>query len=67
MIKNKLLDIRLKLRYKKQKDFADFLGIAQAQYSKYENNKDQPSIQIFYKISKKLNIPIDDLIEDEEE
>ena len=67
MIKNRLLDIRLNLRYRKQKDFAEFLGISQAQYSKYENNKEQPSIQVFYKISQKLNISIDDLIENEEE
>ena len=66
MIKNRLLDIRLSLKYKKQKDFADFLGIAQAQYSKYENNKDQPSIQVFYRIAKKLNMSIDELIQEEE-
>lgn len=65
-MKNRLLEIRLRLGYKKQKDFAEFLGISRPQYNKYENNREQPSIDIFYKISEKLNIKIDDLIYYEE-
>lgn len=65
-MKNRLLEIRLKMGYKKQKDFAEHLGIPQPQYSKYENNKEQPSIDIFYKVSQKLNIPINDLIYEEQ-
>lgn len=65
MIKNRLLSIRLKLEYKKQKDFAEFLEISRPQYSKYENNKEQPSIEVFYRISKKLKIKIDDMVYEE--
>jgi transcriptional regulator with XRE-family HTH domain len=65
-VKNRFLEIRLKLGYKKQKDFADLIKVSQPQYSKYENNKEQPSIDIFYRASKILNIPIDELIYDEE-
>lgn len=65
MVKNKLLEIRLKLGYKKQKDFAEYLGISRPQYNKYENNKEQPSIDVLYRISKKLNIKIDELIYDD--
>lgn len=52
--------------YKKQKDFADLLKIAQPQYSKYENNKEQPSIEILYRTSQILNILIDELVYDDE-
>ncbi len=31
-IKNKLLDIRLSMGYKTQKEFAEFLGIRRVQY-----------------------------------
>lgn len=65
MVKNKLLDLRLKLGYKKQQDFAAFLGITKAQYNKYENNKEQPSIKVLYAICKKVNIKMDDLIYEE--
>lgn len=53
--------------YKKQKDFAELLELNRSQYNKYENNKEQPSIDILYKISQKLGIKIDDLIEYVEE
>ena len=65
-IRNKLLQIRLQIGYKKQKDFAEFLGISRPQYNKYENNKEQPSIDVFYKIANKLGMKVDDLIYYEE-
>ncbi|KZL88789.1 hypothetical protein [Clostridium magnum] len=40
-IKNRLLEIRLKLGYKNVKDFADFLGLGKSNYSLIENNKKQ--------------------------
>lgn len=61
-MKNRLLEIRLKLGYKKQKDFAEFLELSRPQYNKYENNVEQPSIEVLHKISKKLNMKMDDLI-----
>lgn len=65
-ITNKLLKIRLQKGYKIQKEFAEYLELNRSQYNKYENNKEQPSIEVFYKIAKKLNLKIDDLIEDQE-
>lgn len=57
-VKNRLLEIRLKLGYKKQKDFAEFLELKQAQYNKFENNKDQPTLDGAFKICEKLNMNI---------
>ncbi len=62
MVKNRLLEIRLKLGYKKQKDFAEFLGIRRVQYNKYENNKGQPTLETLYRISLKLGIKMEDII-----
>lgn len=62
MVKNRLLEIRLKLGYKKQKDFAKYIGFSQANYNKWENNSSQPGIETILKISKKLNIKIDDIV-----
>lgn len=65
MIKNRLLEIRLNLGYKYAKDFAEHLGINNQQYSRYESNKSQPTLETAYKIAKKLNIRIEDLIEEQ--
>lgn len=61
-MKNRLLEIRLRLGYKKQKDFAEFLEIRRVQYNKYENNKEQPTLEALCKISLKLNIKMEDII-----
>ena len=65
MIKNRLLEIRLNSGYKYAKDFAEHLGINNQQYSRYESNKSQPTLETAYKIAKKLNIRIEDLIEEQ--
>lgn len=62
MVKNKLLNIRLNLGYKKQKDFADHIGVSQASYNKWENNSSQPGVETILQIAKKLNIKIEDII-----
>lgn len=67
MIKNNLLNIRLSLGYKKQKDFAAFLGIEQPKYSKLENNKEQPSLQQLFMIANKLKINISQIVYWEED
>lgn len=66
-MKNRLLEIRLQMGYKKQKDFAEFLELSRPQYSKYENNKEQPSIEVLHKIAKKLNMKMDNIIYEPEE
>ncbi|NRT76266.1 helix-turn-helix domain-containing protein [Clostridium beijerinckii] len=61
-VKNKLLEIRLQLGYKKQKDFADYIGVSQVSYNKWENNSNQPSLEMVLKISNKLNLKIDEIV-----
>lgn len=56
MVKNRLLEFRLKLGYKFQKDFAEYLELSQYQYNRYEQNERQPSLEIALKICYKLNI-----------
>lgn len=66
-VKNRLLDIRLKLGYKKQQDFAKFLEIGRSKYNRYENNKNQPTAEDLFIIAKKLNIKMEDILYWEEE
>lgn len=67
MIKNRFLEIRLSRGYRFAKDFAIFLDINSQQYSRYESNKSQPSLEIVYKAAKKLGVKIEELIYDDEE
>lgn len=62
MFKNRLLEIRLAKGYKKQKDFADYLGVSQSNYNKWENNSSQPGVETLLLISEKLGIKIDDIV-----
>ncbi|WP_143765855.1 helix-turn-helix transcriptional regulator, partial [Clostridium beijerinckii] len=55
-------EIRLQLGYKKQKDFADYIGVSQVSYNKWENNSNQPSLEMVLKISNKLNLKIDEIV-----
>lgn len=64
-IKNKLLEIRLQMGYKKQKDFAEFLGMSTYQYNRYEKNAVQPSVEILYRIAKKVNKSMEYIIYEE--
>ncbi|MBW6411836.1 helix-turn-helix transcriptional regulator [Clostridium weizhouense] len=67
-VKNRLLEIRLKLGYKKQKDFAKYIQVSSANYNKWENNSSQPGMETILKIAKKLNLKTEDIVylEDEE-
>lgn len=62
MLKNRLLDIRLKKGYKYAKDFAELLELNPNQYSRYESNKMQPSSEVVYRICKKLNMAIEEIL-----
>ena len=62
MVRNRFLEIRLRLGYRKQKEFAEFIGITQTLYNKYENNTSQPGLDTLLKISKKLDIKIDEIV-----
>ncbi|MEY8001142.1 helix-turn-helix transcriptional regulator [Clostridium sp. Mt-5] len=61
VIRNRLLEIRLKMGYKKQKDFAEFLGLDGNDYNRIENNKKQVTIETAFNISEKLGIKIEDI------
>lgn len=58
-IVNKLRKIRHELEIDTQQEMADFLGIKQQQYSRYENNVVQPSLAVALEIAKKLNKPVE--------
>ncbi|WP_297521611.1 helix-turn-helix transcriptional regulator [uncultured Clostridium sp.] len=67
MIKNNLLNLRLERKYKKQKDFAAFLGISESYYNKLENNKSVMTVDTLFQIAKKLNIDINEIVFEEEQ
>jgi putative transcriptional regulator len=64
-MKNKLKHFRHKYEMN-QKEFAEFLGVTQYQLSRWEGQAYQPSLETAYKIAKRLNIKIEDLIEIED-
>lgn len=59
MVKNKFLEIRLERGYQFQKDFAQFLGLGQYQYNRYERNENQPSLAVILKICSKDKLNMD--------
>lgn len=61
MAKNKLRQIKHELLFDKQNDFAEFLGISQSMYNKYERHTAQPSLDVALRIAKKLNKKVEDI------
>lgn len=61
MLKNRLLEIRLNLGYKFQKDFAEYLGMSKKDYNLIENNKKGISLENAYLIAEILNLKIEDI------
>lgn len=61
-IRNRLLEIRLNRGYKKQIDFAKFLGYSISKYNDMENNKRQPSLKQAFEIADKLGLEITDIV-----
>lgn len=61
MLKNRLLEIRLQMGYKFQKDFAEFLGLSKKDYNLIENNKKGISLDNAYLIAEKLEMKIEDI------
>lgn len=61
MVKNRLREIRYKEYQMNQREFADFLGVEYNQYSLYDNNKYNPSLETALIISEKLNKHVDDI------
>ncbi|MDU2489339.1 MAG: helix-turn-helix domain-containing protein [Clostridium celatum] len=61
MVKNRLLNIRLELGYKFQKDFAEFLGMSKKDYNLIENNKKGISLEKALEIASRLNLKVEDI------
>lgn len=61
MIKNRLVDIRLRMGYQFQKDFAEFLGVNKTQYNRWEKNVMQPDPDKMFLICEKLGKKIEDV------
>lgn len=66
MVKNKLRDIRFDMRMN-QIEFAAYLGLAQQQYNRYENQRSQPSLEGALQISEKLQRVVNDIFYIEKE
>ena len=61
MIKNRLLEIRLQMGYKFQKDFAEYLSMEQQDYNRIENNKKQVSLETALLIAQKIHRPVEEI------
>ena len=61
MVKNRLLNIRLELGYKFQKDFAEFLGMSKKDYNLIENNKKGISLEKALESASRLNLKVEDI------
>jgi len=60
-LKNRLLEIRLKMGFKKAEDFAKYIKTGQSQYSRYENQEVQPSLKKAIEISKILKMKVEEI------
>lgn len=61
MIKNTLKQFRMKDYLMNKKEFAQYLGISELQYGRYENSTNQPSLEIALIISKRLGKTVNDI------
>ena len=64
--KNRLLQIRLQMgldtgKNITQKDMADILGLERSQYSRYEKQIIQPSLDMALQIARTLNKAVEDI------
>ena len=59
-VKNRLKELRHDNRMN-QVEFADFLGLQQQQYNRYENQVRQPTLEIALKISIKLGKSVNEI------
>lgn len=66
-MKNRLLEIRLKLGYKRQNEFGELLGLSKSAYNMIENNKKQVALESALDIAEKLNMHVDDIFYKSEE
>lgn len=61
-VKNRLREIRHELLIDKKKDMAELLDLTPANYSRYEHQKIQPSVEMVLKMAKKLNRAVEEIV-----
>lgn len=61
MVKNKLKEIRMTKYMMNSNEFCKVLGISPSTYSQIETNKQQGNIETILKISKALNLKVEDI------
>lgn len=61
MLKCRLKEIRLTMKYDKRTEFAEMLGVNPKQYMSWENGKSNPKLELAYQIAKKLNLKVTDI------
>lgn len=61
MVKNRLKEIRMTKYMMNSNEFCKMIGISPSTYSQIETNKQQGNIETILKISKALNIKVEDI------
>ena len=61
MVKNKLKEIRMTKYMMNSNEFCKMIGISPSTYSQIETNKQQGNIETILKISKALNLNVEDI------
>ena len=61
MVKNKLKEIRMTKYMMNSNEFCKVLGISPSTYSQIETNKQQGNIETILKISKALNLKVEEI------
>ena len=61
MVKNKLKEIRMTKYMMNSNEFCKMIGISPSTYSQIETNKQQGNIETILKLSKALNLKVEDI------
>lgn len=61
MVRNRLKEIRMKNYMMNSREFSKMLGIGASTYSQIETQKQQGNIETILKISKSLNLKVEDI------
>lgn len=61
MVKNRLKEIRMKEYMMNSSEFCKVIGISLSTYSQIESNKQQGNIETILKISKALNLKVEEI------
>ena len=61
MVTNELKKIRMQQYMMNKKQFCKLIGVVEQQYGRYENMTSQPSLEVALRISKALNMAVNDI------